>query len=172
MFAAGISKASPITGHWLLRLGFREYYQHRRKDDENTESLSSLKNHRQSTGLLRFQASNSSMVHVSVYIPPFLGDVMCIFSTIPAHLALIGAKPCGTGGLYLKHLQFHGSSGEIDLGRVTIAFFDLSYQYVCMHFTRPACEETKLVVSSVPSRLQITPVIRFKVEIQTERMKI
>lgn len=27
---------------------------------------------------------------------------MCIFSTIPAHLALIGAKPCGTGGLYLK----------------------------------------------------------------------
>ena len=52
---------------------------------------------------------------------------MYFFSTIPAHLALIGAKPCGTGGLYLKHLQFHGSSREIDLGRVTIAFFDLSY---------------------------------------------
>lgn len=58
----------------------------------------------------------------------------CVFfSTIPAHLALIGAKPCGTGGLYLKHLQFHGSSKEIDLGRVTIAFFDLSYNtFACI----------------------------------------
>lgn len=171
MFAAGISKASPITGHWLLQLGFREYYQHRRKDDENTESLSSLKNQRQSTGLLRFQASNSSMVHVSVYIPPFLGDVTCIFSNPSS------PRPhrCQTLRNWWTVLETFSIPWFLQRNRPRTChdcFLWSFIQYICMHFTRPACEETKLVVSSVPSRLQITPVIRFKAEIQTERMKI
>jgi len=76
MFVAGISKASPITGHWLLQLRFLEYfhekYHHIRKHYQNTMKFE--ENHRKFMGLLRLQnadlrtASNSFMLDTSFYL--------------------------------------------------------------------------------------------------------